>query len=54
MSDLLKAALILGVAIVVAVLIWTYFSPYHSCLRSFEGSITSGRALACARATAGQ
>ena len=48
MSDLLKAALILGVSIVVAVLIWTYFSPYQSCVRA------GGRVIVCASATSGR
>ena len=50
MSDLLKAALILGAAIVVATSIVTWFSPYLSCIRAYDGSQTAGRAIACARA----
>jgi hypothetical protein len=34
MSDPIKAALILGGAIIVAVGLWIYFSPYQSCLRN--------------------
>ncbi|MCY4598358.1 MAG: hypothetical protein OXF27_00335 [Acidobacteria bacterium] len=51
MSDLLKAALILGAAIVVATSIVTYFSPFHSCIRAHDGEQTRSRAIACARAT---
>ena len=48
MSDSMKAALILGVAIVVAVSIWTNFSPFQSCVRAGMSPI------GCARAVAGQ
>ena len=50
MSDLLKAALILAAAILVATAIVTYFSPYYSCMRAFEGDQLAGRSIACARA----
>jgi len=38
MSDLVKAALIVAAAIVVAVSIWIYFSPYNSCVRDLGGN----------------
>ena len=50
MSDLLKAVLVLSAAIVLSVCIWTYFSPYHSCVRSIAGS---NEAIRCARALGG-
>jgi hypothetical protein len=34
MDNQIKAALILGGAILVAVLRWIYFSPYYSCIRA--------------------
>lgn len=49
MSDILKAALVLGAAIVIATAIMTYFSPYQSCVPAFEGS---SFALRCAQAVA--
>lgn len=54
MSDILKAAVVLGAAIVVAVLLAAYFSPYHSCVRAATGEAEpSLRALVCARAVGG-
>ena len=62
MSDLLKATVILGAAIVIAVSIWVYFSPYHSCVRASSGVAASGMTAAqyklnvaagCARASSG-
>ena len=47
MSDLLKAALMLGVAIVTATSIVTCFSPYNSCVRAYEGS--GPAKIVCAR-----
>jgi hypothetical protein len=34
MDNQIKAAIILGAAIVIAVCIWVYFSPYNSCVRA--------------------
>jgi hypothetical protein len=34
MSDLVKAAAILGIAIVAATALWVYFSPYQTCVRA--------------------
>jgi hypothetical protein len=34
MSEPVKAALILGIAIIVAAGSWIYFSPYQTCLRA--------------------
>ena len=53
MSDLLKAVLILSAAMLLATCIRTYFSPYHSCVRAYEGDQTAIRALICARAIGG-
>ena len=50
MNDMLKVALILAAAIVVATVIVTYFSPYYSCLR---GSESEARSIICARAVGG-
>jgi hypothetical protein len=33
MDNQIKAAIILGAAIIIAVCIWVYFSPYNSCRR---------------------
>jgi len=33
MSDHVKAATVIAGAIIVAVLLWIYFSPFQSCLR---------------------
>jgi len=33
-SDTVKAALIIGGAIIVAMAMWIYFSPYQSCMRT--------------------
>lgn len=37
-SDVVKAAIILGGSIVVAVCISVYFSPYYSCIRAFHSA----------------
>jgi hypothetical protein len=34
MDNQIKAAFILGGAIIIAVCLWIYFSPYHSCVRA--------------------
>ena len=36
MSDPVKAGLIIAVAILLAVGLYIYFSPYHSCVRSYD------------------
>ena len=50
MNDLPKAAAIVGAAIIVAVAINIYFSPFHTCKRGLEaqnpGSKNAG--VACA------
>jgi len=33
-SDTVKAAAIIGGAIIVAMAMWLYFSPYQSCMRT--------------------
>ena len=50
MSDPVKAALIIAAAIVGGVAIWTYFSPYHSCVR-MDGR--SNAPILCAAALGG-
>lgn len=39
MSDTVKVGLIIGAAILVAALLWIYFSPYQSCVRNFTESL---------------
>ena len=52
MSDPIKIACIVGGAIVAAVALWTYFSPYHSCVRA-EREHGSAE-IACAAALGGR
>jgi hypothetical protein len=35
MTDTIKAGLIIGAAILLATVLWIYFSPYQSCVRAF-------------------
>ena len=49
MSELVKAAIIIAVAIIVGVGLWLYFSPYHSCVRAMGDQST----LQCAALTGG-
>ena len=52
MSDSVKVALILSVAIITAVAMWIYFSPYQSCLRrGGAGGIGRATTYFCAEAT---
>ena len=51
MSDPVKIALIAGIAVVAAVAIWVYFSPYHSCLRAQYEQDRRNPELTCAVAT---
>ncbi|WP_157440793.1 hypothetical protein [Aestuariivita boseongensis] len=37
-TDLQKAALILGLSIIMSAAILTFFSPYHSCMRALAPS----------------
>ena len=53
MSDILKATLILSAAMLLAVIIMTYFSPYHSCVRTY-GNPSPGWVMRCAEAVGGQ
>ena len=41
-DSLVKAAIILAIAIICSVALWVYFSPYHTCVRS------GGNELSCA------
>lgn len=40
MSDKVKIAFIVATALVAAVGLWVYFSPYQTCLRSFPDGYT--------------
>lgn len=40
MNDMIKAAFIIGIAIVAATGLWIYFSPYQTCVRSGGGGLT--------------
>ena len=54
MNDLPKAAVILGSAIIVAVAISIYFSPYHACVRALQDASSAKAAQAaiiCAKET---
>lgn len=46
MDGPVKSALIVGAAIVFAVLLYIYFSPYQSCMRNVQNS--SDPAVTCA------
>ena len=50
MSDILKAAIIVAIAILLATLIGVFFSPYHSCVRAGD---SPARPIVCARALGG-
>jgi hypothetical protein len=61
MSEPVKAALILAVALIAAAGLWIYFSPYQTCLRAEKASFMGTEAqmaaayrmaaLRCGRAT---
>jgi hypothetical protein len=57
MSEQVKSALIIGAAIVGAVIgavsLWIYFSPYQSCLRVLRSQNTENAELRCAVYTSG-
>ena len=54
MSDLLKASIVLALAFLVAVAMYIYFSPYHSCVRANLPAANQGAvAMYCAKAAAG-
>jgi hypothetical protein len=48
--DAVKLGLILGGAIIVAAAIWTYFSPFHTCIRAMvaAGSSETQATATCA------
>ena len=55
MSDLIKAALIIGVTIIGGTGIWVYFSPYHSCVRAgYEGNWNGSPEIRCAALLGGR
>ena len=41
MSEIIKAALVLGVSIIAAIGLWIYFSPYQSCVRTLSAQYNS-------------
>lgn len=45
MSDNVKIALIAAGALLLAVVLYLYFSPYHSCVRAYG----EGSEMACAQ-----
>jgi hypothetical protein len=49
MSDIVKAAAVIAAAIVAAMALYLYFSPYHSCVRTLTATDyePSEAALAC-------
>ena len=53
MGDLVKAAAIIGAAIIIAVAISVYFSPFQTCKREVErNNANSGKAgVVCAMST---
>ena len=52
MNSPVKVSLIIGAAILLAVGLYIYFSPYHSCVRSYDGKYTAE--VICARHVGGQ
>lgn len=55
MSELVKAALIIAVALIVCAVLYVYYSPYNSCVRELKSSgVEERRAyLVCARELGG-
>ena len=47
-----KAALVMGAAIIVAFALWIYFSPYHTCVRWGHANDRDNAEIACAAAAA--
>ena len=47
MNDRVKIAFVLAAAIVVAVSILTYFSPFHSCMRAYDGRQVAAAGVRC-------
>ena len=45
-SNTVKAAAIIGCAIIVAVAMWLYFNPYQSCVRWHQGEGFDGAVAA--------
>ena len=50
MSNLVKAALIIGGSILLATGLWIYYSPYHTCVRNSDNPNAS---FTCAVVTSG-
>ena len=51
MDGLVKASLILGACIIIAVAIWVHFSPYQTCVRAYSDEKNSPKPeFICARA----
>jgi hypothetical protein len=53
MTDRVKAAIILGSAIIIATLLWIYFSPYQTCVRAERVQGSSGAEWRCTMAIGG-
>lgn len=52
MNNQIKVAVVIGIAIVVAVACWIYFSPYQTCVRAnAQVLVDSRRADSAAEAT---
>ena len=47
MNNPVKAALIVAVAIVLAVILYIFFSPYQTCVRNYKGTLVAE--LVCAK-----
>lgn len=47
MSSNVKAALILAVGIVIAAIIYAYFTPYQQCVRAEEANGNDQAKIAC-------
>jgi hypothetical protein len=45
-----KAALIIGAAIIISVALWICFSPYHTCVRAERADGAERAEIACAAA----
>ncbi len=41
MGDLIKAAFIVGIAIIGSTALWIYYSPYQSCVRAYEAQFAA-------------
>jgi hypothetical protein len=53
MSEPVKAALIVAAWLLIAMGMWIYFSPYHSCVRSWPSTAIGNAGFRCAEAIGG-